>query len=300
MQKSSVKTPLRVAVGQTSPHVGEKARNMEEALTLVEAAAKSHVDVLVLPELGNSGYAFESRAEAFELSESIPSGPTCKTYLNAVRNSNTFVVAGICERDGRRLYNTAIVVGPDGFVGKYRKLHLWNEEKLFFEPGNLGLPVFRLPFGRLGVMICYDAWFPETARVLKLQGADIICDPTCWDLDPKRIEDDEVRVYVHVAQAHMNNVFIACADRVGVERGYTFAGRSCIVGPRGFVVGPGSSERSELLTAEINLVEARHHHWNAFSDPIADRRTDVYATDLGYCGVDQRRRPASGAETNQG
>ncbi len=278
---------VRVAAAQLEPHVGEKAFNVAKALAALRRAVESQVDLIVLPELSNSGYLFQSRAEAFQLSEPVPDGPTCLEYLEAINGTQLHVVAGICERDGDRLYNTAVFLGPDGYIGKYRKLHLWNEEKLFFEPGNLGLPLFHLPFGRVGILICYDAWFPEVARILKLQGADIICDPTCWDLMPGLVdESNNLMPPMHMGQAHTNNVFMVCADRCGIERGCTFAGSSCIVGPTGYLAGPASFSDEDFLIADINLADARRHHWSEYSDPIADRRIDVYAANLGYAPPD--------------
>jgi predicted amidohydrolase len=272
-----------VAAAQLEPHVGEKDANVRRGLEVIRGAVDANIDLIVLPELGNSGYVFNSRSEAFGLAEAIPDGHTCRAYIDAIRGSTVHVVAGVCERDGDRLYNSAVLLGPDGFIGTYRKLHLWHEERLFFEPGDLGLPVFYLPFGRIGIMICYDAWFPETVRILKLQGADIICDPTCWDLVPGLIdEQNNPMPPMHMAQAHMNNVFVVCADRCGIERGVTFAGSSCIAGPTGYLTGPASFSHEDLITADINLAEARYHHWSDLSDPIADRRVDVYAADLGY------------------
>lgn len=274
---------IRVAAAQLEPRVGDKASNVRKALTALRRAIDAQVDLIVLPELSNSGYIFHSRAEAFHLSELVPDGPTCLAYLEAIEGTQLHVVAGICERDGNRLYNTAVFLGPDGYIGKYRKLHLWNKEKLFFEPGNLGLPLFHLPFGRVGILICYDAWFPEVVRILKLQGADIICDPTCWDLMPGLVdESNNLMPPMHMGQAHMNNVFMICADRCGIERGCTFAGSSCVVGPTGYLAGPASFANEDFLLADINLSEARRHHWSEYSDPIADRRVDVYSADLGY------------------
>jgi predicted amidohydrolase len=274
---------VRVAAAQTHPHVGRKDRNVQESLRLIRQAAADDVQLLVLPELGTSGYIMNSRAEAFALSEPIPDGPTCTAVLEAIRGSRLHVCMGICERASNVLFNSAALLGPEGYIGTYRKVHLWDEEKLFFEPGNLGFPVFPLPFGRVGMMICYDGWFPESARILKLQGADIICDPTCWVLVPGLIEAlNPLSAYVHMAQAHVNNIFIICADRCGVERGCTFIGNSCIVGPTGFVAGPASFDQTALVSAEVNLVQSRYHHWTALADPIADRRIDVYDRLLGY------------------
>jgi len=276
---------VRLAAAQTHPRVGYKDENLSVALEVTHKAIDLRVELLVLPELSSSGYVINSRKEAFDLSELIPQGPTCEAIRNAIKGSGLHVCVGICEREGNLLYNAAALLGPDGYIGTYRKLHLWDEEKYFFEQGNLGFPVFGLPFGRVGVMICYDGWFPESSRILKLQGADIICDPTCWVLVPGLIEaENPLSAYVHMAQAHQNNLFIICADRCGVERGCTFIGNSCVVGPSGFVAGPAAFDRPDLLVVDVNLAEARRHHWTALADPIADRRTDVYDGMLGYKG----------------
>ena len=274
---------VRVAAAQLDLCIGEKTANIQKGLDALRQAAAQHVDLVVLPELGNSGYIFNSRAEAFALAESIPDGPTCQAYLEAICGTGVYAAVGLCERDGPRLYNSAALLGPEGFIGKYRKLHLWHEEQLFFEPGNLGLPVFHLPFGRVGLLICYDAWFPETTRILKLQGADIVCDPTCWDRMPGVAdESNNLMPAIHMAQAHVNNVFMICADRCGVERGCTFVGSSCIVGPTGYLAGPASFADEAFITVGINLAEARYHHWTTLSNPLQDRRVDVYSADLGY------------------
>jgi predicted amidohydrolase len=134
-------------------------------------------------------------------------------------------------------------------------------------------------------MICYDGWHPEVARILALQGADIICDPACWVV-PSHLEIDmsetPIHPYVHMASAHVNGVFMICADRYGTERGCRFVGSSCIAGPTGFLSGPAGVESEEILTADINVVEARYRHWTNLVNPFADRRTDLYDQFLGY------------------
>ena len=111
------------------------------------------------------------RQEAFALAEPVPDGPTTQAWLEAARRHGAVIVAGICERAGDALYNSAAVIGPQGFIGSYRKVHLWGAENLFFEPGDLGVPVWKTQFGRMAVAICYDGWFPETYRLAALQGA---------------------------------------------------------------------------------------------------------------------------------
>ncbi len=274
---------VTVAAIQTRAVTGDRAGNNERALEEVQRACDLGAQVVVLSELGSSGYVFASREEAFELAEEVPGGETTALWAEVARDRGVYVCGGLPEREQGRLYNTAVLVGPEGLVGRYRKVHLWDEEKLFFEPGDLGLNVFHLPFGRVGMMICYDGWHPEVARILKLQGADLVLDPTCWVLVPGLITpENPVSAYVHMATAHVNNFFLVCADQCGTERGCTFLGRSCVCGPSGFVAGPGGFGEPEVLLAEIDLGAARRHHWTELADPFADRRTDLFDATLGY------------------
>ncbi|MCW5626220.1 MAG: hydratase, partial [Burkholderiales bacterium] len=149
---------IRVACLQLEPIVGDKAGNVRRSLDAIASAAAAGATVMVLPELCNSGYVFETRQEAFALAETIPDGPTTQAWMAAAQAHGTVIVAGISERDGDALYNSAVVVGPEGYIGRYRKNHLWGAENLFFEPGNLGMPVFRIGAGRIAVAICYDIW----------------------------------------------------------------------------------------------------------------------------------------------
>ncbi len=273
---------VKVAAIQTRARTGDKEGNTRQALDAVRRACWDGVRLVVLPELGNSGYVFNSREEVAELAEPI-GGDTTQLWLDAAREHDVYICGGFLEVEAGRFYNSALLVGPDGLIGHYRKVHLWDEEKLFFEPGNLGLNVFNVPFGRVGIMICYDGWHPEVARILKLKGADIILDPTCWVLVPNVVTpENPVSAYVHMATAHVNNLFVVCADQCGIERGCTFLGRSCIAGPAGFVAGPGGHEDPEIVSAEINLAQARYHHWTSLANPFADRRTDLFDAFLGY------------------
>jgi len=279
---------IKVAAIQLEPHVGDLEYNLNNSVELIRKAARDGVKLMVLPELCSSGYMFNSRAEAMAVAQPVPDGPTVQAWLAAARDGDCYIVGGVAEREGNKCYNTAALVGPEGYIGKYRKIHLWDEEKLFFEPGDLGLPVFHLPFGRVGIMICYDGWHPEVARILALQGADIICDPTCWVLVEGLIDlENPISPWVHAAAAHVNGLFMICADRCGTERGCTFLGNSCVVGPTGFLTKRGSVDRQEILSAEVNLTAARYRHWTDLADPFADRRVDVYDRLLGYRPVDR-------------
>lgn len=275
---------IGVACVQMEPVVGAKAANVDKTLRMIGEAADRGAKLVVLPELANSGYVFETREEAFEAAEPVPGGPTCDAWAAIARDRRLYIVAGICERAGTKLYNSAVVIGPEGYIGTFRKVHLWAEENLFFEPGDHGFPVFQTPIGRIGVGICYDGWFPETYRLCALQGADIVCVPTNWVPIPGQAEGREAMANILcMAAAHSNSIFIAAADRVGTERGQPFEGQSLIVSYSGWpVAGPASRDREEIILAEIDLGEARRkRNWNAFNQVLRDRRTDIYAEMLG-------------------
>jgi N-carbamoylputrescine amidase len=283
-QKARDEAIVKIACVQMEPVVGEKERNVRRSLERIEEAAGKGAGLIVLPELCNSGYVFESREEAFGLAEEVPGGPTCLAWTDIARRQGLHLVAGIAERDGQALYNAAVVIGPSGHVGTFRKVHLWNEENLFFEPGNLGFPVFRTPLGRIGTFICYDGWFPESYRLCALQGADIVCIPTNWVPIPGQAKDQPAMANILcMGAAHANSVFVAAADRVGVERGQPFIGQSVIVSYTGWPIGgPASPDREETIYAEANLADARRkRNWNEYNQVLRDRRTDVYDEMLG-------------------
>lgn len=275
---------VRIACVQMEPIVGEKDRNVRRSIEMIEEAADKGATLVVLPELCNSGYVFDTREEAFALSEEIPAGPTCQTWAGVASKHGLHIVAGIDERDGDALYNSSVVIGPHGYVGTFRKVHLWNKENLFFEPGNLGFPVFKTPIGRIGTFICYDGWFPESYRLCALQGADIVCVPTNWVPIPGQDENREAMANIlAMAAAHSNSIFIAAADRIGTERQQPFIGQSIIVSYTGWPVsGPASPDKEEIIYADVNLSDARRkRNWNEYNQVLRDRRTDLYNEMLG-------------------
>lgn len=275
---------VKIACAQMEPVVGMKDQNLRRSIEMIEEAAGKDASLVVLPELCNSGYVFETREEAFALSEAVPDGPTSRAWCEVAAKHDLHIVAGINERDGEALYNSSVVIGPHGYVGTFRKVHLWNEENLFFEPGNLGFPVFKTPIGRIGTFICYDGWFPESYRLCALQGADIVCIPTNWVPIPGQDEDREAMANILVmAAAHSNSVFVAAADRVGTERAQPFLGQSLITSYTGWpIAGPASADKEEIIYAEVNLADARRkRNWNEYNQVLRDRRNDVYEEMLG-------------------
>jgi N-carbamoylputrescine amidase len=275
---------IEIACIQMEPVVGETEANLRKSLGMIEEAAGHGSRLIVLPELCNSGYVFESRDEAFELAEPVPDGPTARAWIEIAARRDLHIVAGISERAGHALYNSSVVVGPQGHMGTFRKVHLWNEENLYFEPGDVGYPVFKTQLGRIGTFICYDCWFPESFRLCALQGADIVCVPTNWVPIPGQDLNREAMANILcMAAAHSNSVFVAAADRVGSERGQPFIGQSLILSYTGWPIGgPASPDREEIVYAEANLADARRkRNWNEYNQVLRDRRGDVYAEKLG-------------------
>ena len=272
---------MKVAVAclQYEPVFGAVDENLNEIERLLRDAAAKGAKFAVLPELADTGYVFETTEEIERLAASIPAGAPSQRLIALAQELGIYIAGGLCERDGDAFYNAAIFCGPEGYIGTFRKLHLWNAEKLFFRPGNLGLPVFDTAYGKVGLAICYDGWFPETFRGLVAKGAELICIPTNWVPMPDQPESGEPMANIlHKAAAHSNGVAIACADRVGVERGQPFLGCSLIVSPRGWALaGPASATDPETLIAEVTFGDvANLRRVSERNDVWADRRTDLY------------------------
>ena len=275
---------VRIACVQMEPIVGEKDRNVRRSIEMIEEAAGKGATLVVLPELCNSGYVFDTREEAFALSEEIPAGPTCQAWAGVASKHGLHIVAGIDERDCDALYNSSVVIGPHGYVGTFRKVHLWNKENLFFEPGNLGFPVFKTPIGRIGTFICYDGWFPESYRLCALQGADIVCVPTNWVPIPGQDENHEpMSNHPTMAAAPSPKSDCPQSPATCTERQQPFIGQSIIVSYTGWPVsGPASPDKEEIIYADVNLSDARRkRNWNEYNQVLRDRRTDLYNEMLG-------------------
>lgn len=280
-------TRIKVACLQMEPAIGEVRRNVARTLEMIERAASAGANLAILPELCNTGYVFESRDEAWRLAEPVPDGPTCAAWMAAARNHDLFVVAGITEREGESLFNSAVLVGPAGYIGRYRKNHLWGDENIIFEPGNLGVPVFDIGVGRIACAICYDIWFPEIFRLAALQGADMLCVATNWVPMPEQPGHLPMMAnLLAMGGAHANSMFVAAADRIGVERGQPFLGNSLIVSHTGWALaGPASLDREEMIVAELDLADARRNrHLTPHNERLRDRRTDLYGEMLGAAG----------------
>ena len=250
---------MRVGFVQMNPKLLRVEQNVDRALRFLE---RTRADLMVLPELFNTGYNFGSRSEVERVAERAPSGYTTQRLLDGSLDRNMTIVAGIVERRGTSFYNSA-VVARRGRAFTYRKVHLFFKEKKFFKPGN----EFRV-FGDLGVMICFDWFFPESARTLMLKGAKIIAHPSNLVLPfcPHAMRTRCIE----------NRIFAITADRVGRERDLKYIGRSEILDTKGRILYCASSNREEVVVREINLREAANKRMTSMNDLIHDRRPEVY------------------------
>ncbi|TDE34797.1 nitrilase family protein [Antarcticimicrobium sediminis] len=271
--------PVTIACIQFEPKIGEVDANLDAIEIRVRQARANGAQLIVLPELADSGYVFDSAEELAQLAQPIPDGQSAQRLIALATELEVYIVSGLAEVAGATFYNSAMLCGPEGYIGTYRKMHLWYRENLFFEKGDLGLPVFATPLGKIGIAICYDGWFPETFRQLAMKGAEVICVPTNWVPMPDQDPQAEVMSNIlHKAAAHSNGLFIACADRVGTERGQPFIGQSLIIDATGWpLAGPASREDDDILYATITPADvSTKRHLNEFNDILGDRRSDVY------------------------
>ncbi len=273
---------MRIACAQYAIRDGDPDANLERSVAAILDAARGDpdADLVVLPELANSGCDLPSRESTLNVAEEVgdtgaPKSPTLRAWQKAAEETGIFIVGGFLEKEGDHLYNSATVLGP-GFFGRYRKTHFWDKEKLLYEPGR-ELAIFETPLCNIGVLVCYDAWFPEAARTLALRGADLLCVPANapddWVPEGQR-RGDLTMLNVHaISHANANRLFVACANRVGDS----YLGRSCIIDTTGGVLAFGSATKEELISAEVDIERSRREkRLTNLSHAFGDRNPDVY------------------------
>jgi predicted amidohydrolase len=268
---------VRAAYLQFAPAYLDVDANLQAVASQIQSI---EADLIVLPELFTSGYFFQSREDLARVAEPIPEGRSTQALRDWAASLDATLVAGLAEREGDRFYNSALVVRPTGTVHTYRKVHLFYEETTLFEPGDLGFRVFEVttregqPY-RLGVMVCFDWYFPEAARTLALRGADVIAHPSnlvlphCPDAMPVR--------------ARENHVFTITANRHGEEEKegetLTFIGMSEVCDPSGTILRRAGESTDEVGVVEFDPHEARDRRLNEHNDVLGDRRPETYASD---------------------
>lgn len=256
---------VRVAALQFEPTQGDKRSNIERLLALVIEAAKGGARIIVTPEMATTGYCWHDRSEISDLVEPIP-GPTTEVFGEIARQYGCYIVVGMPEVNAATgiYYNSAALVGPDGLVGNYRKTHSFISETKWAKDGDLGLPVWETPYGRLGILICADADFIEPARVLALAGVDILCFPTNW-------QGEKAPLPAWIARAWENGCPLISANRYGLERGVQFCGGSAIIGADGLILAHRDSGDG-IVAADISLDPTTH------VTQLAPRRPELYDT----------------------
>ncbi|WP_085726002.1 nitrilase-related carbon-nitrogen hydrolase [Pseudomonas sp. R37(2017)] len=273
---SSVKNTV-VACCQLAPKIADLAHNRTLTERAIRQAAFQGAQIVVLPELVQSGYLFADRDEALGLAETVD-GLTLQLWKTLARELNLVIVGGFCERlPGDELANSAAMIDANGLRAVYRKAHLWDAEKDIFTAGDAPPPVVETLHGRLGMLICYDLEFPEWVRLAALAGADLLCAPVNWPDGPRPQTERPAEVLRVQANASVNRMFIAACDRYGHERGVGWVQGSVIVDADGYpLAGPAEQGGEQLLLASLNLAEARNKRISARNDLHRDRRPQLY------------------------
>ena len=272
-----------------SPNISE---NMAKAIQMIRSAAAKGADIICLPELFRSVYFCQTESiHIFDWAEAIP-GPSTEQLCAVAKELGVVIVASLFERRAAGLYhNTAAVIDADGsLIGTYRKMHIPDDpgyyEKFYFTPGDLGYKVFTTAFGRIGVLVCWDQWYPEAARLTAMMGADVIVYPTAIGWHPAEKEEFGQRQYeawqtVQRGHAIANGVYIAAINRTGFEKspdsdaGIEVWGKSFLSDPQGRILCDATHSEEEILIGEIDTreLETIRRNWPF----LRDRRIDSYA-----------------------
>ncbi len=263
---------MKAGFFQFNPTFGKKSENINKVR---QALSSVSTDLLVLPEFFATGYQFTSKLEVTELAEPVPGGETTEFLITLSQEKGMYIVAGLPERDSDKFYNSAVLTGPEGFIGIYRKTHLFYEENLFFSQGDTGFQVWDTPIGKIGIMICFDWFFPESARTLALKGAEVIAHPSNLVL-PYCPQSMPVRCLE-------NRVYAVTANRIGTEQrkegeALTFIGQSQITSPKAEILVRAGADEEILTTADIDLSLSRDKKLNQYNDLFKDRRSEYYKT----------------------
>ncbi|MFC1480964.1 nitrilase-related carbon-nitrogen hydrolase [Candidatus Neomarinimicrobiota bacterium] len=261
---------MQIMLIQNSPVLGAKSRNLA---ALTETIGKSQSDLLLLPELFATGYYFESRDQVSELAEEISGGTTIDWMVDLASASGGLVCGGLVERAGDDIYNSAVIVNADGPVLTYRKIHLFFEESRWFTPGNRPPEVYQHGAIYLGLMICFDWRFPEVARSLSLQGAQILLHPA--NLVQSYCQD------AMVTRSLENGVYTATANRIGSDTKTTgesliFTGRSQVTSPQGEILARASQVDTEVISIELEPELARDKAVTQYNHLLNDRQPWAY------------------------
>jgi predicted amidohydrolase len=268
---------MQIAAVQMDVKIGDVAANAKRMADFVRHNASGGTKLSVFPECAATGYCFDSLEEGRQYGETFKGG-SVETMTAACRDTNSYAVYGTLEKTDTDLFNACVLVGPQGLIASYRKIHLpWLGIDKFTTYGNRPFEVNEVDGVRIGMNICYDSGFPESSRCLALLGADLVVLPTNWPPGAECLAEHAIRT-----RAMENGIYYLAVNRVGEERGTTFIGRSSICAPNGDVLAMASPHHEEILIAEIDPARARNKRivrtpGKHVIDRVADRRPDMYA-----------------------
>ena len=269
-----MKEEFKIALAQFPCRIGNKQHNVNKMAKYANQAKKQKANIVIFPEMSLTGYT--TRDLTYELAEEIP-GPSTEKIGKIAKKENLYIVYGMPERSEKGkaiLYNTAVLIGPEGYVGKYRKMHLPThsvfEEKRYFRLG-YQTPVFETSIGNLGIMICYDIFFPEIARALRLQGAKFII---CISASPA-VRKNFFETLT-TARAIENTCFLAYVNLVGIENGLQFWGGSRLIGPSGHIISQSKYDEEDISFGNVNYEDLKPVE--AFVPTLRDLRPELYAS----------------------
>ena len=261
----------------------DASKNLEKAVDSIRAAAKQGAQIICLPELFLTQYFCQTEdPDNFSLAEPLP-GPTSTTLSNLAKELQVVLIVPLFEKRTQGIYhNTAIVIDADGSIaGTYRKMHIPDDpcffEKFYFTPGDTGFKSFSTRYGKVGVLICWDQWFPEAARLTALSGAQFLFYPTAigYQDEDAKVSQQQISAWETIQKSHAisNGVFLASVNRVGRENALTFWGKSFICNPFGEVLGQAEDEPQILIAkCPLSEIESTRQNWPF----LRDRRVDAY------------------------
>jgi predicted amidohydrolase len=252
---------MKLGIIQFSPYLGDLDKTIKKLDSMLDEVKEA--DLIVLPELANSGYNFDSKEQAFELAESADNSIFLNYLIDKSKELNTYIVSGFNEKENDSIYSSSAILGSEGIIGTYRKIHLFWNERDYFTKGNLGMPVFETDIGKIGMLVCFDWIFPEIWRILALKGAEIICHPSNIVLPYAQ--------KVVPSHALVNRIFVVTVNRTGTEGNLTFTGKSIIADPTGEVLYMASKDQEETFVTDIDMTRARNKSVTPRNDVFKDR-----------------------------
>jgi len=261
---------MRVGFLQFQPVLCDVEENIDRISKMIEKS--DSFDLLVIPELANSGYVFVDKEELEQTAEAIPNGIFVNKLEEIAKEKDGYLVSGICEKKGDLFFNSSVLIGPEGYISTYRKIHLFDREKLFFEPGNGPFDIFEIRGAKIGLLICFDWIFPEATRILAIQGMDLLAHSA-----------NLVLSYCQTAmltRSIENQIFTITANRIGTETngdiGLYFTGYSQITSPSAERLVKAGKEEEVLKIVEIDIKEARNKWMSDRNNIFDDRRINLY------------------------